>query len=312
MRLPICVIISALFLVFAPPATAQLNTQHVKGVYGLKAGTQPAPGGYVIAPLLYAYNSDTVRDRNGDRRGPTPDLTASLFGAGYMRVLPTKVLGGNYSFNVLVAGANNRLQGTELEFEPGAGLTDAVVQPAALGWHFTRADVNAGYTVYVPIGRYTDGASNNTGLGMWGHEVMTGVTGYLTEDRKYHVATAVSLNMQSKKEDSETKVGNTMNLEGGVGADFLGGGLSVGLVYYSSLKLQEDEIGGLPGILVRGKNKAFALGPEVTLALARKNVVFGSLTARYYWETYARTTTQGSGFLLQVSFLTKPIHLPTK
>ena len=60
------------------------------------------------------------------------------------------------------------------------------------------------------------------------------------------------------------------------------------------------------------KDKAFALGPEVTLALARKNVVVGSLTARYYWETYARTTTQGSGFLLQVSFLTKPIHLPTK
>ena len=78
-----------------------------------------------IAGLL-EDNSDTVRGRNGDRRGPTPDLTASLFGAGYMRVLPTKVLGGNYSFNVLVAGANNRLQGTELEFEPGAGLTDAI------------------------------------------------------------------------------------------------------------------------------------------------------------------------------------------
>ena len=29
---------------------------------------------------------------------------------------------------------------------------------------------------------------------------------------------------QSKKEDSETKVGNVMNLEGGLGGDFLKGG----------------------------------------------------------------------------------------
>jgi hypothetical protein len=29
-----------------------------------------------------------------------------------------------------------------------------------------RADATAGYTIFVPTGRYTDGASNNTGLGM--------------------------------------------------------------------------------------------------------------------------------------------------
>ena len=34
----------------------------------------------------------------------------------------------------------------------------------------------------------------------------------------------VSFDFQSKKEDSETKVGNAMNLEGGVGGDFLKGG----------------------------------------------------------------------------------------
>jgi hypothetical protein len=41
----------------------------------------------------------------------------------------------------------------------------------------------------------------------------------------------LSFGWQSKKEDSETKVGNEMYLEGGVGADFLKGGLSVGMVY---------------------------------------------------------------------------------
>jgi hypothetical protein len=60
-----------------------------------------------------------------------------------------------------------------------------------------------------------------------------------------------------------------MNLEGGVGADFLKGGLTAGLNYYASFKLTDDHIEGFPDILIRGKNKVFALGPEVSLALAK-------------------------------------------
>ena len=52
--------IAALALVVAAsPARAQLNTQHVKGTFGLKAGSQAPPGGYVVAPLLYFYTTDT-------------------------------------------------------------------------------------------------------------------------------------------------------------------------------------------------------------------------------------------------------------
>jgi len=294
----------------ASPALAQLNTQHVKGSVGLKAGSQPPPGGYVVAPLLYLYKTDTVRNRNGEKFPVSVDLTAQLFAAGYAQTTTKKVLGGYYGFSVLLAGANNRIQGTEIDQNPGAGITDSVVNPLTIGWHFKRADALLEYNIFVPTGRYTDGASNNTGFGMWGNEVMVGGTAYLTENKQYHVATAVSFDFQSKKEDSETKVGNAMNLEGGIGGDFLKGGLTVGLAYYASFKLTEDEIEGLPPIFVRGKNKTFGLGPEITLALARKNTVYGFLTARYFWETYARTTTQGTGFLLSASFLTKPLHLP--
>jgi len=50
----------------------------------------------------------------------------------------------------------------------------------------------------------------------------------LNEAKSVHAATLASFDFQSKKEDSETKAGNTMNLEGGVGADFLKGGLTTG------------------------------------------------------------------------------------
>ena len=58
------------------------------------------------------------------------------------------------------------------------------------------------------------------------------------------------------------------------------------------------------------KNKAFALGSEVSLALARKGVVYGSLKVNYQWEVFARTTTQGSALTVMTTFLVPPLKLP--
>jgi hypothetical protein len=299
------------FAASPPEARAQLITQHVKGSVGLKAGSQPPPGGYVVAPILYVYSTDTVKDRDGNKLPGNANLTSSFFAAGYSQVTSKKILGGQYGFTILFpVGANNRIQGTEIDQNPGAGLTDSAVSPISIGWHKKRADVQTGFTIFIPTGRYTDGASNNTGLGMWGFEPMVATTVYVDEARKYHVATEMTLDFQSKKEDSENKVGNQLNLEGGFGGDFLKGGLTVGLCYYWAFKVSEDDIAGLPGILIRGKNKSFALGPEATLAIAAKKTVYGFVTVRYFWETYARTTTQGDAFLIQATFLTKPIKLP--
>jgi hypothetical protein len=88
--------------------------------------------------------------------------------------------------------------------------------------------------------------------------------------------------------------------------------LTLGLAYYAAVKVSDDEIGPLADVLVTGKNKTFALGPEATLAIAPGRKVYGFVTVRYLWETYARTATQGSAFLLQASFLTRPQQLPGK
>jgi hypothetical protein len=301
------------FVVGALPVAlhAQLLTQHVKGAVGLKAGSQPPPGGYVPLPVFYLYNTSKVKDRNGDRLPGNADLTSTFFGAGYSHVTTKKIFGGFYGFSVLFpVGANNRIQGTEIDANPGAGLTDSAFAPISLGWHRSRADVITAFNIYIPTGKYTDGANDNTGLGMWGFEPAVGTTVYLDGKKQYHAAAELSLNVQSKKEDSETKVGNQMNIDGGVGVDLLKGGLSTGLAYYSSFKVSDDTIEGLPGILIRGRNKVFGLGPEATLAIAAKNKVYGFITVRYFWEVYARTTTQGSSLFIAGTLLTKPITVP--
>ena len=53
----------ALTLAAVAPVHAQLNTQHIKGTVGLKGGSQPPPHWYIVAPLVYTYNTDTVAAR---------------------------------------------------------------------------------------------------------------------------------------------------------------------------------------------------------------------------------------------------------
>jgi hypothetical protein len=103
-----------------------------------------------------------------------------------------------------------------------------------------------------------------------------------------------------------------MNLEGGFGGDFMKGGITAGLVYYASFKLTDDVIEGLPGIFVPGKNKVFALGPEVTIALASKSKVYGFLKLNYEWELYAKTATQGSEFSIMLTLPIGPFPISTK
>jgi hypothetical protein len=307
-RMVIAVVLG--YVTMVARAEAQLNTQHIKGTVGLKSGSQAPAGVYFIAPLVYVYNADEVKDGDGNRLPFAADLTTHMYGGGISVVTNRKLLGGSYGFQVVFpVGANNRMQGTEIDANPGAGLTDSVITPINLGWHWKHADATAGYTIFVPTGRYTDGANNNTGLGMWGQELSVGTTVYLNESRRWHAATLATFDFQSKKEDSETKVGNVMNLEGGLGGDFLKGGLTTGVNYYATFKLTDDQIEGLPNILIRGKNKVFAVGPEVQLALAKNNTLYGFLKVNYQWEVYARTTTQGSALTILATFLMKPLKL---
>src|SRR4029078_1357156 len=102
----------ALVVAAATSASAQLSTQHVKGSFGVKGGSQAPPGEYAIAPLLYFYSTDDVRNANGDQVPINANVDAALFGAGVAVVTKKTILGGYYGFSVTIVGATNRLQGS--------------------------------------------------------------------------------------------------------------------------------------------------------------------------------------------------------
>jgi hypothetical protein len=227
-------------------------------------------------------------------------------------VTPGKLLGANYGFVAALPWANNRVQGSDdFDSNPGSGLTDMFVQPINLGWHQPRVDVTAAYGLYLPTGRYENGARNNTGLGMWAQEILLGATLFMNQLRTIHAATTATLTFQSEKKDSETRVGDILNLEGGAGVDLLGGGLSAGMAYYGTFKLTDDRFEDvLPSLFIRGRNRVWGLGPEATLAIAANRTVYGFVTVRYQWEIAARTTSEGAAWNILATFPLRPIRLP--
>src|SRR6187399_1832974 len=86
------------WLIGVAPAHAQLATQHIKGVVGLKGGSPPPPGTYVIAPLFYIYDTDTVRTREGNRLPIDAHISSVALAGGLNLVTTKKILGGYYGF----------------------------------------------------------------------------------------------------------------------------------------------------------------------------------------------------------------------
>jgi len=290
------------------PAVAQLNGFNIKGDQGVKSGSQAPPGIYYGAPF-YWYGTDTVKDEDGRAFSTTGELNMFL-GGPLVNVVTTKtVLGGNYGFMAVFPFANVRAELPRLDNNPAPGISDMYVQPFNLGWHTNRADVLAGYGFFAPTGRYAAGANDNTGLGMWGHEVFAGSTVFFDEKKAWHAATTGAIEFHSGKEDTDARVGTLFTLEGGLGRSFLMGAASVGHSYYAQWKLTEDTLIGLPALILQGKNRVAGLGPEVTIPIATKNTVYGFLTARYQWEMGARTTTQGDALNVLVVLPLKPIKV---
>lgn len=313
-RLTLLGAVCGLMLLLAAPARAQLNGSHLLGDFGVQSGSQPQPGFYT-AIFYVRYDTDTIKDAAGSTVRPFPDSPGSVAINALAPMLwyvgPAKVFGANYGAFVAFPFANSSLEAPAVALSESVetSFSDMLVRPLDLGWHAKWADVSAGFQFYTPTGRYERGGSDNIGKGMWTYEPFVGTTVYLDEKRTVSLATTGYWEFHSEKEDSNTRVGQILTLQGGAGKAFLGGGLIIGAAYYAQWKLTEDQLGQfvLPGgheidLDARNKHEVFGLGPDVTLAVASKSKLFALVNVRYFWETGARMKTQGNNLLVTATF----------
>lgn len=289
---------------FPLAASAQLNGHNLRGDYGLASGTLPPPGHY-LSPLYVNYDTDSLRDRDGNDLSRGGNLEVDAVSLIYQWTGEKKLFGGNYGLMVAPSWANNSLDFPAMddEFETTWGLGDLYVQPFVLGWNLDRADLIAGIGIFAPTGRYTEGANDNTGLGMWTFEVFGGATVYLDEAKSWHLATTAFWETHTEKEDSDQKVGNILTLEGGLGKSFKEGAITFGLSYFAQWKLTSDRLGldATPGLSLH-KHQVFGIGPEFAFAIVRKQALFAVIDLRYLTDFGAESMTEGNTFTLTMTF----------
>jgi hypothetical protein len=315
-------LLQAALLALAPwlavPALAQMNGENLLGDMGVKSGTQPEPGVYV-ATMYYRYFTNTITGPDGEPVvfDPTAAGSQTIHAAVplVIYVSPKKLFGAHIGMMAVMPFANGSLEapGLGLSEHASTGPSDLYVMPLQLGWHTTRADAVAGFAFFAPTGRYSSGASDNLGKGMWSYEVSAGTTYYLDERRTWSAATTAFWETHTSKQGElhvegatirDVKVGQILTLEGGVGKSFLRGAASVGVAYYAQWKVTSDQMtmaAAGPGLSLP-RHRVFGIGPDVAIPIATRSQLISLVNVRYLWETGAEIKTRGQSLVVTATF----------
>jgi len=311
----------------AAPARAQVNGENLLGDMGVLSGSQPAPGLYASF-IYYRYDTSSLRGADGrslpldpsGKGSQTINAAVPLF----YYVTPKKILGANFGMMAVIPTAAGSLEapGLGLSEDASYGLSDLYVMPAQLGWHTRRADATVGVAFFAPTGRYTAGASDNLGKGMWSYEVSGGGTIFVDPARSISVATMAYWETHGAK-DGEIRVhritvddvtaGDLLTLEGGAGKSFLHGAASLGVAYYAQWKVTRDDFGlSVPQFASVPEHRVWAVGPDVTVPIATKTRLLSLVNVRYLFEQGARMKTQGNTLLITNTIPVGGVKIPGK
>ena len=207
------------------PVLAQQKGQYVPGQFGLNAGVIPDPGLTYINMAL-SYSAGRLNNPS-DKAFPNITGTYAFWSDEniFMFVPNHKILGGYYAPYAIVSWASGSVVA---DFSPtnglnlngaggGSGLADTWIEPVNFGWHFARADLQAGYGFVAPTGRFQQGASNNVGSGYWGNDVNGGVTGYITKNKGTSANLFLDWEEHGKKSGTNLTPGQAFTMEWGLG-----------------------------------------------------------------------------------------------
>jgi hypothetical protein len=302
-------ILTALVLLVSFYSNAQLKGGHILGEMGLQSGTQSPANTLAVYVPGYWYAASTLRNSNGDVSVANPDVNMFVTGVGVSWVSDFKILGANYGATALLGFASNKIEGNNVNIDGSLALTDTYIVPVQLGWHKKRADFVFSYQIYLPTGKYTAGASDNSGLGMFMNEFSAGTTLFFNDKKTFHFSTLASYEINGKKKDTDIKTGDILSFEGGLGKTFYmfnaektapKGIINAGLIYYLQYKVTNDKI-PVGGIVFEGdKDHVAALGAEVNFLHLKSKSTIG---LRWLGEIDAVNRFQGNTFFLTLAHI---------
>jgi len=285
---------------------AQYKGDHIPGFLGLSSGTQAPPGLY-MGNVVWVYPTSTVKDNNGGSisRG---SLTSTADIILVSVVTHYKVFGATVGGSAAFPFIKNRIQLNSLDVNTGFAYTDMFVS-ATLGWHVKRADITAGYNLYIPTGRFSSTGTDNTGLGMWGNELTVGTTVHLDQKGTWNAAANFGLEFHTDKSGTNINVGDLGTIEGGLGKTFYKKAsgpipmiINLGVAGYAQFKVTGDSGSDIPPALRGFRDRVFALGPEFNMYIPKPRLTF---LVRYEPEFGARNRSQGQTIVFSIAWVAK-------
>lgn len=270
------------------------------------------PGFYYVQYNAY-YETDTYRDRSGDKVKNLPgpaglpiDADVDLLAVSPVFLWSTdfEIFGANYAFlvapSISTTSVAAKLYGLENSFKSdtdASGLGDTFVQPLWLGWHDTHYDISLGAGLYLPTGKYDADDNDNIGLGFYTGQVQLSSYYYLDEAQASAFMLAATYETHSEKDDTDVTPGDHVSLEYGF-SQYLSERLEIGIAGFSQWQVEKDSRPSGPlGLDPNAKGEVHALGFQVAFwATPQLNLSF-----KYMKEMDAKARFEGDWFSLNLT-----------
>ena len=294
-------------LLLAAKTTAAQDLGHkLPGLIGLDAGRIPEPGLYLVYRFV-DYQADELRDRNGNLI-PIGNLQlqgiSNAFGVSYTVNLKQSSVSLTATAAVPVARLRFNIQDRpEVSFDR-FGLADAYIQPVRLGWRGDRFDVVTSYALYLPTGIFTLAGGKGKGVssGQVTHEFSAGGSIYANTNRDVFVTALASYDLNLRKRGIDITRGDTFQIQGGVGLDFLEHVIEVGAAGHGLWQVRPDRGVDLPLILRDGRDRVYGVGPEVAVLI---KAIRSQIRVRYEWDLGVHSRPKGNVFVAGINFVAR-------
>jgi len=254
------------------------------------------------------YRADEVIDNDGHAipLSPTLNVAANAVGAQVTYKLPGHSMYVNAAIGVPTVRVNVRIPVPEASIDR-SGFGDLYVQPVKIGWKLNRLDVVTGYAFYAPTGLYSPREVVNIGKDQWTHEFSLGSAVYLGSRKAWNISALASYNLNQRKQDIDITRGDSVQIQGGAGKTL--GKFDMGLAGYALWQVRDDRGAALPPALRGLRDRAFGLGPEVDITIAR---IRGRITVRYCHDVFARARPLGQILVFGITFRALALGTPAQ
>ena len=287
-------------LLVAKTTAAQDLGHKLPGLIGLDAGRIPLPGLYLVDRVV-DYEANELRDRNGN---VIPIANFHLNGL-------SNAVGISYTVNLkqsslsLTATAAAPVARLRLNISdrPDAsfdrfGLADIYIQPVRLGWRGENFDLVSSYALYLPTGAFLLGKGVSTGQVT--HEFSAGGSIYANRNSGIFLTALASYDLNLRKRDIDITRGDTFQIQGGVGLNFLDQVIEAGAAGHGLWQVRPDRGADLPSLLREGRDRVYGVGPEVAILIKS---IRSQIRVRYEWDLGVRSRPKGNVFAAGINFV---------